>query len=116
MTPQLSRSVTDVGGTRVVSLHGELDIATGDGLLDWLLENAGSTLVIDLDGVSFMDSSGIRVIVQAKNRLGDSLVLARPRRNVRLVFEVTGLDNWFSDWDPAWSTVPAPPGPSSDQK
>jgi anti-anti-sigma factor len=105
MAPQLARNVTEVGGTRVVSLHGELDIATGVGLLDWLIENAGSELVIDLDGVSFMDSSGIRVVVQAKNRLADALVLTRPRRNVRLVFEVTGLDSWFSDWDPTWAAV-----------
>lgn len=106
MAPQLSRSVTDIGDVHLVSLHGELDISSAVGLLDWLLEISGSTLIIDLSGVSFMDSSGIRVMVQAKNKMGDALVLTRPQRNVRLVFEVSGLDDWLTDWDPGWSPVP----------
>jgi anti-anti-sigma regulatory factor len=33
---------------------------------------------------------------------GDTLVLTRPQDNVRRVFEVTGLADWFSAWDPNW--------------
>ena len=98
-----SRSVIDVGDAHVVTLCGELDVDTASGLLDWFTEIAGSIVVVDLSDLTFMDSSGISVMVQAKMRLGDSFVLTRPQPPVRQVFEMTGLMDLFTDWDPAWS-------------
>src|ERR1700722_5116844 len=101
--PLFSRSVNDVGDIHLVSFRGELDLSTAAGLVDWLVEISGSKIVIDLSELTFMDSSGIAVFVQAKNELGDSVVLKRPQPNVRRVFEVTGLSALFTEWDPAWS-------------
>lgn len=78
MESMFSRSVTDVGDAHVVSLSGELDVATARGLLEWFTEIAGSTVVVDLADLTYMDSSGISVMVQAKKKLGDSFVLTRP--------------------------------------
>ena len=103
MEATFSRSVTDVGDAHVVTLSGELDAATSDGLLEWFTEIAGSTVVVDLSDLTYMDSSGIGVMVQAKRRLGDSFVLTRPQPPVERVFEITGLMSLFSSWDPAWS-------------
>jgi anti-sigma B factor antagonist len=103
MADQFSRSVTDVGDIHLVALRGELDLATADGLSGWLIEISGSTVVIDLSELAFMDSSGIAALIQTKNELGDCLVLTRPRANVRRVFDITGLGAWFTDWNPAWS-------------
>lgn len=108
MRPAFSFSVTDVGDAHIVSLRGELDLATSVGLADWLVKVSGSTVVIDLDQLTFMDSSGLGAIVLARNRLiekGDLLVLTRPRANVRRLFEITGLSGWLHDWDPKWSTA-----------
>ncbi len=61
---------------------------------DWLVEQSGSTVVIDLSELSFMDSSGLTAFITAKNRIeaaGDKLVLTSPQPNVLRVFEVTGL-------------------------
>jgi hypothetical protein len=44
-------------------------------------------------------------LIEANNRLsetGDTLVLTRPQENVQRVFEVTGLADWISPWDPDW--------------
>ena len=101
-----SFSVADVGNVHVVSLRGELDVSTVLGLEEWLVGVSGSTVVIDLDQLTFMDSSGVAAVIGARNRIlehGDELVLTRPRTNVRRVFEITGLDGWIADWDSSWS-------------
>ena len=106
MTSAFSYSVVDRGDVHVVSFRGELDMATAKGLSDWLVDVSGSTVVIDLDELTFMDSSGIATIIEARNRMiekGDWLVLTRPRENIRRVFEVTGLSELLSGWDPLWS-------------
>jgi anti-sigma B factor antagonist len=100
-----SGQVTDVGDVHLVSLAGELDMATAVGLSDWLVELAGLTVVIDLSGVTFLDSSGITALVQARLQIesdGGALKLTRPQPNVERVLEITGLSGWVSDWDAAW--------------
>jgi anti-anti-sigma factor len=67
MTPSFSRGVTDFGDLHLVALRGELDLASADGLVNWLLDISGSTVVIDLADLTFMDSSGIAVMIRAKN-------------------------------------------------
>lgn len=94
-----------LGDVHLVTLEGELDLDSAEGLPEWLLEISGSRVVIDLSRLSFMDSSGISAIVRARNELGDALVLSRPQPNVRRVLEVTGLDSWIGDWNPDWSGV-----------
>ncbi len=87
----------------MVTLRGEVDIASAPGLTEWLVEISASQLAVDLSEVTSMDSSGITVMVQAKNVLGDAIVLTRPQPNVERIFAVTGLTHWFADWDPAWA-------------
>lgn len=99
-----SRNVRDVDGFHVVTLSGELDIASAEGLSDWLVEISGSTVVIDLSEVTFMDSTGLTAFISARNRLrDDSVVLTRPQPNVLRVFEITGLDKWIVEWDERWA-------------
>jgi len=106
MPSKLARRVIDLGDVHIVTLEGELDLLTGGGLADWLVVLAGSTVVIDLQRLTFIDSAGIGALVRARNQLieaGDDLVLTRPQSNIRRLFEVTGLSDWFREWDPTWS-------------
>ena len=106
MPSNLSRKVIDRGDVHFVTLEGELDLLTGGGLADWLAAMAGSTVVIDLQRVTFIDSAGIGALVRARNQLsaaGNDLVLTRPPSNIRRLFEVTGLSDWFREWDPIWA-------------
>ena len=94
-----------VGEVHLVALRGELDMATAGGLADWLTCIAGSTVVVDLTELTFMDSSGITALVIARNRMaedGNELILTRPQPIVRRALEVTGLTSWLVDWDPRW--------------
>ncbi len=54
-------------GTVVLRLHGELDLASADTVAQRLdtLAASGDPVVLDVDRLSFMDSSGLRVVLQA---------------------------------------------------
>ena len=104
--PEFSVTTRHLPDIHVVALHGELDIASVDGLADVLVEVAGSTLVVDLSGLTFMDSSGTAALVLARNRilakgLGQ-MVLTRPNGIVRQTLEIVGLGSWIMDWSPDW--------------
>src|ERR1700709_1722009 len=97
----LSRRVFDVGEIHVVSLVGEVDLGTAEGLVDWLVDVSGSLVVVDLSQLTFMDSSGITAVVQARARVeqeGSELRLTRALPNVERVLEIVGLTEWVHDW------------------
>ncbi|HEY3737842.1 MAG TPA: STAS domain-containing protein [Jatrophihabitans sp.] len=82
----------DPDGTPVLGLHGELDIATAAsaGLaLDTV--PPPTKLVVDVSELSFMDSSGLAVLLGARNR-GYDLRLRRPSTIVRDLIAATGLN------------------------
>jgi len=98
------------GNRTVLLVTGEVDVETAPALRECIagLDNQGvQTLVLDMAGVVFCDSSGLGVLIEAKRRLrshGGSLTLTHVRDAVRLVFEVTGLTdalNIKSDLKPA---------------
>ena len=107
MLPEFSLTVFNLPDLHIVRLHGELDVASAAALSNSLVELAGSTLVVDLSGLSFMDSSGIGALVRARNRikamgLGD-LVLTRPTEIVGKALDIVGLSAWVVDWSPEWN-------------
>lgn len=91
---------TDRNGDSVrVRLAGELDIATApraEEELHQAEEHAGSgTVVIDLAGLTFMDSTGLRLLVAADARAhqhGRRLAIVRGPEAVQRVIKLTGLD------------------------
>ena len=84
-------------GYPVVTVAGEIDIATAARLRERLFELAavGRPLVADLDQVRFIDSAGLAALVGAANRAaahGGSLHVVCARPKVRQLFRLTGLD------------------------
>lgn len=84
-------------GITVVYVGGELDVATAPLLrteLDVLVENGSSRLVLDLAELTFLDASGLRVLVRARKLTaehGGWLRLARVHPTARRVLELTRL-------------------------
>ncbi len=83
--------------THVVAPYGEIDALTaprlGRRLLD-LAEEGKRKLVVDLSEVTFMDSTGISVILNSVRHLATrhgSLVLVCPTQRILRPFEITGL-------------------------
>ena len=99
---QMTTDVTTEGdGTTVLSVSGEVDVYTGPTLREQLLTviNEGATdVVVDLTDVSFMDSTGLGVLVGGLKRLrqqdGDLKVVCGSEPVLK-IFEVTGLIDVF---------------------
>jgi anti-anti-sigma factor len=90
---------TDQGDSRAsLALRGELDISSAPVLEEALgrLEAARpSLLVVDLRGLEFMDSTGLRTLVSADQRARDAgrrLAIVRGPEAVDRIFNVTRLD------------------------
>lgn len=117
----LNRNVTDGGGSSlghvapvagvdrrdgavVVSLTGELDLYNAEAVRAALLECCAEepgVLVVDLEQVSFIDSTALGVLIEARSRMADRgrFRLASPALETRRALEVSGLDRHFSIHD-----------------
>lgn len=85
------------GGPGLVRVSGEIDCYTAPTLQQRLFEvidEGARQIVVDLAGVSFMDSQGLAALVRAVMRLRSldgQLTLRSPRRSVCKIVEITGL-------------------------
>ncbi len=85
--------------THVLALFGELDLSSAPAVDAELrcIEGAApdvAEIVIDLRGVRFIDSTGLRLLVEASHRAGTAthrLRLLRPRPHVFRVCEIAGV-------------------------
>ncbi|GAA2768835.1 hypothetical protein GCM10010103_78790 [Streptomyces paradoxus] len=82
----------------MVTLHGEIDHAVTNELTEAMLSYGSVTrprTVMDLSGVTFMDSSGINVLIAAHQGMSDAhgwLRIAGAQASVLRVLELVGLD------------------------
>jgi len=89
--------VSQQGRSRTISLRGELDIATAPDLEELLTKSRKDDLnavKVDLRGLDFIDSNGLRVLVESWKACfkdGIAFTLAPGPRQVQRVFDVTGL-------------------------
>lgn len=95
MTMQPSRLSIDIYEPRGVIAVGVVDSHTANDLAR-AIDDLGVTddVTLDLDGIEFIDSSGLRVIVNSHQRLDDGgrhLILRSPSASVRRLLELTGL-------------------------
>lgn len=85
---------SQTGRAAVIALRGELDMAGAAALEAELDGLNGDALVIDLRDVTFMDSSGLRVLVVASQRAQDDgrrFALVPGAAQVMRVFEITRM-------------------------
>ena len=86
------------GGLHTVSVHGELDQGTAPelrGTLASVLGQSSKSVLIDLSGCEFIDSTGLSLLVEAKRRLGEeqrAFGVCCPDADVRRLLELTGID------------------------
>jgi anti-anti-sigma factor len=87
-------------GTHMLALHGELDVASSCDAAAELNRVEAATdelaaIVLDLRGVTFIDSTGLQLIIEASRRAQSAahrLSLLRPVDRVFRVFEIGGID------------------------
>jgi anti-sigma B factor antagonist len=98
-----------------VTLGGDLDLSTAGAEIEELLEECTESachVVLDMSQVTFMDSTGLALLVKTDRRLsaiGRRLVILRPHPNVQRILEITELDQRLRVAD-SWSGGGALPG------
>ncbi len=96
-----SISVESTGRCSVVSVVGEVDVATAPDLrhrLNEPIDDGSPLLVVDLLGVTFIDSTGLGALIEAlkhaqSNDATMRIVVSEPR--ILKVFKITGLTEVF---------------------
>jgi anti-sigma B factor antagonist len=102
MSGDLDLSTTSQGSCVVVTVDGEIDLDNASDLSEVALaamREIGPSVVLDLSGVTFMDSTGLKVLLAVHKRAelaGGRLVLAGPTRSVNRVVSITGFDQMFT--------------------
>lgn len=88
-------------GVTVIALTGEVDLYTAPELKQELvrvIDGGARTVVVDLTNATFIDSTTLGVLIGGVKRLrpnGGGLELVVTDRNIRKIFEITGLDRVF---------------------
>jgi anti-anti-sigma factor len=97
MKQQLEVDISRLDSTDLLAVHGELDMASALGLagpLSDVANDGAGSVVIDLSGLSFMDSTGMSVLLNARRRLtrqGRGMLVVCPAGPVLRVFELTSM-------------------------
>ena len=102
MTSSLTSSVeTHDSQTSIVRLNGRLDITSAaetKRLFATTVQNGTPRIVVDLEGISFIDSSGLSALVsglRSSRQAGGDLRLASAGEQPRAVMALTSLDQVF---------------------
>jgi anti-sigma B factor antagonist len=105
--------IQERGSAVVVELAGELDLYNAHTVREALLgvtEKKPERLVVDLSRVTFIDSTGLGVLIEARTRLPNSrgFILAAPGLETRRALEISGLDRHFAVHDSLDAALDAP--------
>jgi anti-sigma B factor antagonist len=102
MDPTFSTEVEKSDGATLIHVRGEIDMETAGRLRDAIEPHLGpdQRIVLDFSDVEFMDSSCLKVLVQARGSLtadGGSLVLRNPSAIARRMLDATGLQDLLDE-------------------
>jgi anti-sigma B factor antagonist len=114
MADALAVHESDVDGVRLLEIFGELDLATAPALcslLDAARIQRVKRVVVDLAGVDFCDSTGLRALMGASTELrvggGRLAVVVLPGSTVARLFDVTGIREGLRTFDTQHEAVAA---------
>jgi anti-sigma B factor antagonist len=98
---QLDVTHPDSGQAPVAVVSGEVDVSSAGSLRDGLTEllETGTSVVVDLTGVGFLDSTGLGALVTARKAAEDrgvQLPLVCSAERILKLFTITGLDGVFT--------------------
>lgn len=80
------------------AVAGEIDAHSAPTIAAAIAESSSDPLLIDLSGVDFVDSSGLRVLIEAhqtRQATGRTMTLVRPSHVVSRLFEIAGVGEYL---------------------
>jgi anti-sigma B factor antagonist len=95
----------------IVTVRGEVDLHTAPKFQAAIVRAAqtNGTVVVDMSGVAFMDSTALSALVRSKDSLQEretSLRLAAPSQAVERIFAVTGFEEYFEIFPSREAAIP----------
>ncbi len=96
---------SDQGGVATVAINGRLDaVSAVDAEKEFssLLEEGKDKMLIDLAGLDYISSAGLRVLLVVAKRIqqtGGKVALSNLADNVKEVFEISGFSSIFKIYD-----------------
>ena len=107
MSPKFETRVVHEGDAIVIYVSGEIDVAACERLRDATEPNLGpqQTIILDLSGVGFMDSSSLPILMQARGALtvdGGSLKLRNRSAAAHRLLSLSGAEALLDDDAEQW--------------
>jgi anti-anti-sigma factor len=91
----LTVEIVAAPGAVIVRVRGEIDLATAPELEARLLDVGGEEVDLDLSGVTFCDCAGLRVLDQARDRLGERLRLRGSSKQLHKLARILDME-WLA--------------------
>lgn len=91
----LEITATDAG----LVLVGEIDAHTAPKLAEAISTCEQAHVLVDMAGIEFVDSSGLRVLIeahQAAHASGRTIQISNPSSAVSRLLEISGIDNYLN--------------------
>jgi anti-anti-sigma factor len=104
---------TGANGYQIVSVTGELDIATAEQAYSYIsevIDGRPAPVTVDLSGLTFCDASGLGAlarIARHARQAGRQLMLTSARPSLMKIMRITGLDRAFPELHPQVRAVSA---------
>jgi anti-anti-sigma factor len=104
---------TGPNGYQIVSVTGELDIATAEQAYSYIsevIDGRPAPVTVDLSGLTFCDASGLGALARVARharQAGRQLMLASARPSLLKIMRITGLDRAFPELHPPVRAVSA---------
>ncbi len=101
----MRHSVRDEMGVTVVELEDNIDVSCAPELRDILkgkIDGGSRQILINLEKVGFMDSSGLGIFVatyKMMNQVGGTIKFAKPQKTLEKIFELTRMYKVFDIFD-----------------
>ena len=104
---------TGANGYQIVSVTGELDIATAERAYSYIsevIDGRPAPVTVDLSGLTFCDASGLGAlarIARHARQAGRQLMLTSAQPSLMKIMRITGLDRAFPELHPPLRAVSA---------
>ena len=86
--PEFSLTTANLNGSIIISVCGEMDMTTAPQLEEALAACNGQPVVVDLTELTFIDSTGLHVLLQDRKKGKPAAVVVVPESHVARVFDI----------------------------